>query len=81
MSHLFYLQKAIDQKVTIFGLTENYFTTWNCGITKLQRSFQRLIMFQLWVEAFLQIFYSLGPSWGGLITMASYNKYNNNFHR
>ena len=38
-------------------------------------------MFQLWVEAFLQIFYSLGPSWGGLITMASYNKPNNKFHR
>lgn len=36
---------------------------------------------QLWIEAFLQIFYSLGPSWGGLITMASYNNYHHDIFR
>ena len=32
---------------------------------------------QVWVQAAVQVFYSLGPAWGGLITMASYNKFNN----
>ena len=35
----------------------------------------------MYIEAFLQIFYSLGSSWGGLITMASYNQHHNKFHR
>ena len=35
-------------------------------------------LLQEWVEAALQVFYSLGPGWGGIITMASYNKFNNN---
>lgn len=25
----------------------------------------------------MQVFYSLGPAWGGLITMSSYNRFNN----
>ena len=36
---------------------------------------------QVWVEAALQVFYSLGPAWGGIITLASYNKFNNNCFR
>nr|KAG5708016.1 hypothetical protein BaRGS_025154 [Batillaria attramentaria] len=32
----------------------------------------------VWVEAALQVFYSLGPAWGGIVTMASYNKFHNN---
>ena len=35
----------------------------------------------MWGEACLQIFYSLGPAWSGLITMASYNRFNNNVYR
>ncbi|WAR07675.1 SC6A9-like protein [Mya arenaria] len=33
---------------------------------------------QVWLEAAVQVFYSLGPTWGGVITMASFNKFTNN---
>lgn len=39
------------------------------------------VLLQVWGEACLQIFYSLGPAWGGLITFASYNKFHNNCMR
>ncbi|XP_071501234.1 sodium- and chloride-dependent glycine transporter 1-like [Diadema antillarum] len=32
----------------------------------------------VWSAAATQIFYSLGPAWGGVLTFASYNKINNN---
>ncbi|XP_052808527.1 sodium- and chloride-dependent GABA transporter 1-like isoform X2 [Mya arenaria] len=40
--------------------------------------FERLKDSQVWLEAAVQVFYSLGPTWGGVITMASFNKFTNN---
>ncbi|XP_013379913.2 sodium-dependent proline transporter [Lingula anatina] len=47
----------------------------------LTPDFSKLAEFRVWCEACLQVFYSLGPAWGGLITMASYNEFNNNIMR
>lgn len=41
----------------------------------------KLATFKVWGDAAVQIFYSVGMAWGGLITMASYNKFNNNVYR
>jgi hypothetical protein len=32
----------------------------------------------VWADAAVQIFYSLGPGWGGIVNMASYNRFHNN---
>ncbi|XP_064634434.1 sodium- and chloride-dependent glycine transporter 1-like isoform X2 [Lineus longissimus] len=44
----------------------------------LTPDFSRLYKAKVWGDAAVQIFFSLSPAWGGLITLASYNKYHNN---
>ncbi|XP_067648690.1 sodium- and chloride-dependent glycine transporter 1-like [Haliotis asinina] len=38
--------------------------------------FSKLLEVQVWVEACLQVFYSLGPGWGMIGTAASYKQFN-----
>ncbi|CAH1787244.1 unnamed protein product [Owenia fusiformis] len=43
----------------------------------LTPDFSRLKTAKVWTDAAVQIFFSLSPAWGGLITLASYNKFYN----
>ncbi|XP_063599881.1 sodium- and chloride-dependent glycine transporter 2-like [Penaeus indicus] len=47
----------------------------------LRPDISRLGAIEVWNDAATQIFYSLGSSFGGLITLASYNKFKNNCMR
>uniref|UniRef100_A0A1A9VUV8 Transporter n=1 Tax=Glossina austeni TaxID=7395 RepID=A0A1A9VUV8_GLOAU len=38
----------------------------------------RLLDLKVWADAAVQIFFSLGPGWGGIVNMASYNSFRNN---
>lgn len=40
--------------------------------------FEKLGSAKVWSDAAAQIFFALSPAWGGLITLASYNKFHNN---
>ncbi|GFY57015.1 sodium- and chloride-dependent glycine transporter 2 [Trichonephila inaurata madagascariensis] len=47
----------------------------------LSPNWEKLLTFKVWGDAATQIFYSVGAAWGALLTMASYNKFNNNVYR
>ena len=38
-------------------------------------------LIKVWGDAAVQVFFALSPAWGGLITLASYNKFTNNCYR
>ncbi|KFD56982.1 hypothetical protein M513_02239 [Trichuris suis] len=44
----------------------------------IKPNFTRLLEPRVWSDAAFQVFFSLGPGWGGLITMGSYNRFDNN---
>ncbi|KAF7991044.1 hypothetical protein HCN44_000859 [Aphidius gifuensis] len=41
----------------------------------------RLTTAKVWGDAAVQIFFALSPAWGGLITLSSYNKFDNNCYK
>ncbi|XP_016846984.1 sodium-dependent proline transporter isoform X2 [Anolis carolinensis] len=47
----------------------------------LTPQFDLLLSPKVWIEAALQIFYSLGVGFGGLLTFASYNTFHQNIYR
>ncbi|XP_055926999.1 sodium- and chloride-dependent glycine transporter 1-like isoform X2 [Argiope bruennichi] len=47
----------------------------------LTPEWDRLKEARVWGDAAMQIFFSLSPCWGGLITLASYNRFHNNCYR
>lgn len=44
----------------------------------LMPKWSELLNLKVWADAALQIFFSLGPGWGGIVNMASYNTFRNN---
>ncbi|XP_069120159.1 sodium- and chloride-dependent GABA transporter 2-like [Argopecten irradians] len=44
----------------------------------IKPDFQSLLNIQVWLEATIQVFYSITIGWGIHITLASFNKFNNN---
>ena len=44
----------------------------------IKPDFRKLLDINVWFDAALQIFFTMSTSYGGLITLASYNKFNQN---
>ena len=47
----------------------------------LKPNWSRLKEGGVWLEAAIQVIFQLGPAWGGLITLSSYNKFSNKCYR
>ncbi|CAK9296308.1 unnamed protein product [Gordionus sp. m RMFG-2023] len=47
----------------------------------MKPDWRKLADFKVWKEAFLQVFYSLGPAFGSLMTLSSYNSFHHDFYR
>ncbi|KAK0162879.1 hypothetical protein PV327_006618 [Microctonus hyperodae] len=47
----------------------------------LTPDWRRLTSAKVWGDAAVQIFFALSPAWGGLITLSSYNKFDNNCYK
>uniref|UniRef100_A0A915IXZ4 Transporter n=1 Tax=Romanomermis culicivorax TaxID=13658 RepID=A0A915IXZ4_ROMCU len=46
----------------------------------IKPNFTTLLNPKPWSDAAFQVFFSLGPGWGGLVTMGSYNRFHNNVY-
>uniref|UniRef100_A0A1I8NA66 Transporter n=1 Tax=Musca domestica TaxID=7370 RepID=A0A1I8NA66_MUSDO len=44
----------------------------------IKPEWSRLMDLKVWADAAIQIFFSLGPGWGGIVNMASFNHFRNN---
>lgn len=44
----------------------------------IKPEWSRLTDLKVWADAAIQIFFSLGPGWGGIVNMASFNNFRNN---
>ena len=47
----------------------------------LSPQWDKLLEINVWIDAATQIFFSLGPGFGTLLALSSYNKFNNNCYR
>ncbi|XP_036616642.1 sodium-dependent serotonin transporter-like [Trichosurus vulpecula] len=54
---------------------------WKGIIFYLQPNWEKLLSISVWVDAAAQIFFSLGPGFGVLLALSSYNQINNNCFR